>query len=134
MSRTHSSCVTETFCPLNSNSSFLLPQHLTTSIPLHVTESGVQLLATQKPIKRQGQWKEMFAFFWKLATRRTGEGRVKKPPANAGDLSSTLESGKPPGVGNGNPLQYFCLGNPRDRGAWWVTVHGVTKSETGLSN
>ena len=38
------------------------------------------------------------------------------------------------GVGNGNPLQYSCLDNPTDRGAWWATVHGITKSQTRLSN
>ena len=42
-------------------------------------------------------------------------------------------SGRPPGGGNGNPLQYSCLGNPTDRGAWWATVQGVTKSWTRLS-
>ena len=42
-------------------------------------------------------------------------------------------SGRPPGGGNGNPLQYSCLGNPTDRGAWWATVQGVTKSWTQLS-
>ena len=46
---------------------------------------------------------------------------VKNPPANVGDvrdMGSILGSGRSPGVGNGNPLQYFCLGNPKDRGAW----------------
>ena len=42
-------------------------------------------------------------------------------------------SGRSPGVGNGNPLQYSCLGNPMDGGAWWATVHGVTQSWTWLS-
>ena len=42
--------------------------------------------------------------------------------------------GRSPGEGNGNPLQYSCLENPMDRGAWWITVHGVAKSQTGLSN
>ena len=42
--------------------------------------------------------------------------------------------GRSPGEGKGNPLQYSCLGNPLDRGAWWATVHGVTKSQTQLSN
>ena len=42
--------------------------------------------------------------------------------------------GRSPGEGNGNPLQYSCLGNPMDRGAWWATVHGVTKSWIRLSN
>ena len=53
---------------------------------------------------------------------------------SAGDLGSILESGRSPGGGNGNPLQYSCLENAMDRGAWWATVHGVTKSQTGLSN
>ena len=42
--------------------------------------------------------------------------------------------GRPPGEGNGNPLQYSCLENPMDRGAWWATVHGVAKSRTRLSD
>ena len=50
---------------------------------------------------------------------------VKNPPANAGDVGSIPESGRSPGEGNGNPLQYSCLGNPRDRGAWQATVHVV---------
>ena len=52
---------------------------------------------------------------------------VKNPPANAGDVGSIPGSGRLPGEGNGNPLQYCCLENPMDRGAWWGTVHGVTK-------
>ena len=58
---------------------------------------------------------------------------VKNPPANAGDVGSILGSGRSPREGNGNPLQYSCLGNPMDRGACWPTVHGVTKSLTWLS-
>ena len=60
---------------------------------------------------------------------------VKNPPANAwntGDLGSIPGLGRSPGGGNGNPLQYSCLGNPMDRGAWWATVHGVAKSQTWL--
>ena len=52
---------------------------------------------------------------------------VKNPPASAGDLDSIPGSGRSPGGGNDNPLQYSCLENPRDRGAWWATVHGVTR-------
>ena len=60
---------------------------------------------------------------------------VKNPPANAGDLRDTgsipgLE--RSPGGGHGNPLQYSYLENTMDRGAWQATVHGVTKSWTGL--
>ena len=58
---------------------------------------------------------------------------VKKPPANAGDIRGTgsiPRSGRAPGEGNSNPVQNFCLENPVDRGAWWATVYGVTKSQT----
>ena len=50
---------------------------------------------------------------------------VKYPPANTGDTNSITRSGRSPGGGNGNPLQYSCLENPMDRGAWQATVHGV---------
>ena len=49
---------------------------------------------------------------------------------NAGDLGSIPGLGRSPGEGNGNPLQYSCLENPMDGGAWWTTVHGVAKSQT----
>ena len=55
---------------------------------------------------------------------------VKNPPANAGgagDVDLIPGSGRSPGGGNGNPLQYSCLGKPVDRGGWQATVHGVTK-------
>ena len=54
----------------------------------------------------------------------------KGSACNAGDLGLIPELGRSPGEGNGNPLQYFCLENSMDRGAWWATVHGVTKSWT----
>ena len=59
---------------------------------------------------------------------------VKNPPANAGDMVSIPGVGRSPGGGNGNPLQYSCLENPMDRGAWRATVHWVTKSWISLSN
>jgi len=52
---------------------------------------------------------------------------------NVGDEGSVPGSGRSPRVGNGNPLWHSCLGNPMARGAWQVTVHGVTKSQTHLS-
>ena len=58
---------------------------------------------------------------------------VKNPPANAGDIrdvGSISELGISPGEGRGNALQYFCLENPMDRGAWWATGHRVSKSQT----
>ena len=58
----------------------------------------------------------------------------KESTFNAGDLHSIPGSGRSPGEGNGNPPQYSCLENPRDREAWWATVRGVAKSWTQLSN
>ena len=59
---------------------------------------------------------------------------VKNPPANAGYSGFIPGSGRYSEEGNGNPLQYPCLGNPMDRGAWRATVHGVTKSQTRLGD
>ena len=63
-----------------------------------------------------------------------GGSEVKVSASNAGDPGSIPGSGRFPGEGNGNPLQYSCLKNPTDRGAWWATVHGVSKSWSRLSN
>ena len=63
-----------------------------------------------------------------------GGSVVKNPPASAGDTGSILGLRKSPGEGNGNPLQYSCLENSTDRGAWWAIVHGVPKSGTQLSD
>ena len=56
----------------------------------------------------------------------------KESFCNAGDSGLIPGTGRSPGEGNGNPLQYSCLENPMDRGAWWATVHGVAKSRTRL--
>ena len=53
----------------------------------------------------------------------------KESACIAGDLCLTPGLGRSPGEGNGNPLQYSCLENSKDRGAWWVTVHGFTESD-----
>ena len=52
---------------------------------------------------------------------------VKNLTANAGEVGLIFGLGRSPGEGSGNPLQYSCLGNPTDRGAWWAIVHVVTK-------
>ena len=57
---------------------------------------------------------------------------VKNPPANARDADSIPDPERSPGEEHGNPLQYSCLGNPMDRGAWQATVHGLAKSGTQL--
>ena len=59
-----------------------------------------------------------------------GGSVVKNPPVNAGDTGSMPGSGRSPGGGNGNPLQYSYPRNPMGRGAWWTTVYGVAKSPT----
>ena len=59
---------------------------------------------------------------------------VKNLPANAGDISLIPGSGRSPGLGNGNPLQYSCLDNSMGSGALWATVLGATKSWTQLSD
>ena len=58
---------------------------------------------------------------------------VVSPLTRAGDVGLIPGLGRAPGEGNGNPLQYPCLENPMDGGAWWATVHGVAKSWTQLS-
>ena len=69
-----------------------------------------------------------------MCIKLIGGSEVKAPACNAGYLGSIPGLGRSPGEGNGNPLQYSCLENPMDGGAWWATVHGVTKSWTRLSD
>ena len=59
-----------------------------------------------------------------------GGSDSKASPYNAGGPDSVPGSGRSPGEGNGNPLQYSCLENPMDGEAWWATFHGVAKSQT----
>ena len=63
-----------------------------------------------------------------------GGSEVKVSACNVGDLGLIPRLGRAPGEGNGNPLQYSCLENPMDGGAWWATVHRVAKSQTRLSD
>ena len=69
-----------------------------------------------------------------LAMGFPGGSEGKASACDAGDPGLIPGSGRSPGEGNGNPLQYSCLENPMDRGAWWATVHRVAKSQTGLSD
>ena len=62
-----------------------------------------------------------------LYTGFLGVSVLKNLPASAGDLGSNPGLGRSPGEGKGKPLQYSCLENPMNRGAWWNTVHGVAK-------
>ena len=68
---------------------------------------------------------------WNLVLSFTGVSlvaqMVKNLPVNIEVMGSIPGSGRSPGEGNNNPLQYSCLGNPMGRGTWWATVHGVPK-------
>ena len=64
----------------------------------------------------------------------SGGSVVKNLPANAGDRDLIPGLGRLPGEGNGKPFQYSYLGNSMDRGSWWATVHGVTKSRKQQSD
>ena len=76
----------------------------------------------------------IFAYMYFHLWGFPGGSVVKHLYANAGDVGSIPDLGRSPEEGNGNPLQYSCLGNLMDRGSWWAIVHGVQKSWTQLSN
>ena len=84
--------------------------------------------------------RQFFRFLSVLSTEHgtwvgfPGGSEVEASACNAGDLGSIPGSGRSSGDGNGHPLQYSCLENPMDRGAWQATVHGVAKSRTRLSD
>ena len=92
------------------------------------------LLAMQKTQVRSLGWEDPLEK--ELATPPVyfpGGSDGKASVYDAEDPGSSPGLGRSPGEGNGNPLQYYCLENPMDRGAWWATVHGVAKSWTQLS-
>ena len=68
--------------------------------------------------------------WWGYMCDFLGGSVVRNPPANAGDAGLISGWGRSPGEGNDNPLQYSCLENPMERGAWKAAVHGVTESQT----
>ena len=82
-------------------------------------------LRAQDITKRKLTKRKMVPFVLKLGF--PDDSVVKSPSANAGDEGSIPRSRKSPGEGNGNPLQYSCLGNSKHSGAWLATVHGVVK-------
>ena len=76
----------------------------------------------------------IFVFPLKIHQGFPGGSVDKESACGMGEMCSIPGLGRAPGEGNGNPLQYPCLENPMDRGAWWPTVHGVAKSQTRLSD
>ena len=86
-----------------------------------VNESGVQTeVITFSAVKLLEIWRSSSTWL-----DFPGGSGVRNPPANAGDMDSVARSGRSPGEGNGSPPRYSCLRNPKDRGAWWATVHGA---------
>ena len=76
----------------------------------------------------------LHSFLWLSNILFPGGSVVKNLPATAEDIGLIPGLGRSPGEGNDNPLQYSCLEDPMDRGAWRATVHRVTKSQTQLSD
>ena len=115
-------------------SSLFYRTHLPTTALIHST--AVCIPETHRDVHLAATPPRPRAFYWELMRKLgfPGGSVVKNLPANAGDSGSIPGLGKSPGKGNGNPLQYSCLGNPMDRRAWWATVHGAANSWTGLSN
>ena len=83
---------------------------------------------------RVGVFPFLEANSWNCGSSCHGWGFPGGSVVKNGDLGSFLGLERSPGEGNGNPLQFPCLKNPKDRGFWWATVHGVTKSWTQLIN
>ena len=90
------------------------------------------------PIPKKGNAKECSNYrkiaLISHASNFPGGSDGKASVYNAGDPGSSPGLGRSPREGNGNPLQYYCLENPMDRGAWYATVYAVAKSQTQLSN
>ena len=78
--------------------------------------------------------KHCLVHFDNLSRHSSGGSVGKESACNAGDPGSVPGSGRSPGGGDGNPLQYSCLRNPMDRGGWWAAVRGVSGSQTPCSN
>ena len=88
----------------------------------------INLLNFEKAVKMKQKSREI------IQGSFPGGSDGKESACNAGDLGSLPGWGRSPGEGDGNSLQYSCLENPMDRGAWQATVQGVTKSQTRLIN
>ena len=129
-------------CTHFSLSSMWAPSKKNSHLPTRQEESSHQELNCWAPWSHTSQTLELqenkFELFKPICGILLGfpdSTVVKNPPANAGDIGdkdSIPGSGRSPGEGTDNLLQYSCLENPMDRGTWWPTVHGVTKSQTQL--
>ena len=85
------------------------------------------------PSSQQPQYKGIYTISIVINEDFVPSSVSKESACNAGDPGSIPGSRISPGEGKGNPLQYSCLKNSMDRGAWWATFHGIAKSQTRLS-
>ena len=109
------------------------------SCKLHTAAKKEEKKKSNSPNSRK--YNQRFMWFWNgevyfkhKKKGKTGDSDGKEFACNAGDPCSILESGRCPGGGNSYPLQYSCLENSMDRGAWQATTHGVAKSQTWLNH
>ena len=104
-------------------------------IPWTEETGGLQSTGSQELDTTEHQHQSTQMRILSLFTRGfPGSSDGKVSAYNVGDLGSIPGSGRSPGEGNENTLQYSCLENPMDQGAWWARVHGVAKSQTQLSD
>ena len=111
-----------------------------------ISPDSLQARDNHGPVLTNEIWRESIRSVWEMLNDKRdiwnysspfgfpGGSEVKTSACNAGDLGSIPGSGRSPGEGNGNPLQYSCLENPMDGGAWWATVNGVAKGRTRVSD
>ena len=123
-------CVPNCYSLLFLNKPILLIKWLFYCFSLYYKHHGSQLLHMYL-MSLADPW-EIYGIL--RASSKFPVAQMVESPCNAGDPGSIPGFGRSPGKGNGNPLQYSCLENPMDGGAWWVTVHGGAKSWTWLSN
>ena len=103
------------------------------ALPRHFTRAAVEFSPLNFWSKKVNMWRKMCLIIKQpniSLTSFPGGSDGKESACDTGDVGLIPGWGRSPGEGNGNPLQYSCLENPVDRGAWWATVHGVAKSLT----
>ena len=120
------------FCKSDQNRSLF--HFLTESSRGWVLFSDCYLLASQCYVNKVFRNRKTNTVCVSIYTGFPGSWVSNESACNSGDVDSIPGSGRSPGEGNGNLLQYSCLRNPTDRRAWWAPVHGAPKSWTQLSN
>ena len=115
---------------------YFLQLHAYIQLCSDLSSQFLSFLLTEEKAFLLSSFQMIFPHSIKLSKERSFPSDLdcKESACHIGDAGSIPGSGRSPGGGNGNPLQYSCVGKPVDRGAWRATVHGVTKSWTQLSD